>query len=283
MSKSPEYDPLIGEPVDDDDDEAVHPPTVGRYFSRTVLAILLAVETLASTIAIFVLSAPFPLTLLALFSASLSRPWNTKLECFMEDPMATCPRFICHRPLDSTKCGATFTNMASLESPRMRQLDFQTRPTQFPETMATMQETFLQCCIITDSVLSRSPNWMYFTICTVSTKSEWQYLDPDYYPDWRISTTTNFIPSQIDATAHILHCVDFVRQSLMCSGDTSVLVWQWHDTLNKTTVEGNTVHTCRNFDKLLDWAKQRELPDAYDATVHIEDDIVVPIFPNEIP
>lgn len=56
MSKAPEYDPLIGEPVDDND-EAVHPPTVKRYFSRPVLAILLAVETLASTIAIFVLSA----------------------------------------------------------------------------------------------------------------------------------------------------------------------------------------------------------------------------------
>ncbi|KAJ7485550.1 hypothetical protein FB451DRAFT_1392289 [Mycena latifolia] len=108
-------------------------------------------------------------------------------------------------------------------------------------------------------------------------------LDPDYYPDWRISTTNNWIPSQKDATEHVAHCVDWIRQSIQCTGDTSVIVWQWHDSRNHTNVMGNIAHTCRKFDKLQAWAKQRVLKVKYDPYVHIEDDIVVPIFHNEIP
>ncbi|KAJ7696318.1 hypothetical protein B0H17DRAFT_929641, partial [Mycena rosella] len=107
-------------------------------------------------------------------------------------------------------------------------------------------------------------------------------LDPDYYPDWRISTTHNYIASQTNATEHVSHCVDWIRQSLMCNGDTSVIVWQWQDSKNTTMVKGNVAHTCRKFDKLQDWAKEHILKNKYDPTVHIEDDIVVPIFHNEI-
>ncbi|KAK7052481.1 hypothetical protein R3P38DRAFT_2860572 [Favolaschia claudopus] len=106
-------------------------------------------------------------------------------------------------------------------------------------------------------------------------------LDPDYYPDWRISTTNNHIPSQKNATDHVGHCIDWIRQSLMCSSDTSVIVWQWHRALNTSIVKGNVAHTCRKFDKIQQWAKDRMLLETYDPTVHIEDDIVVPIFHND--
>ncbi|KAJ7202035.1 hypothetical protein GGX14DRAFT_570934 [Mycena pura] len=99
-------------------------------------------------------------------------------------------------------------------------------------------------------------------------------LDPDYYPDWRISTTNNHIPSQKNATEHVGHCIDWIRQSIMCTGDTSVIVWQWENWVNASIVKGNVAHTCRKFDKLQEWAKDRMLLKAYDPTVHIEDDIV---------
>ncbi|KAJ7471286.1 hypothetical protein B0H11DRAFT_2041105 [Mycena galericulata] len=107
-------------------------------------------------------------------------------------------------------------------------------------------------------------------------------LDPDYYPDWRISTSNNWIPSQKNATEHVAHCVDWIRQSIMCNADTSVIVWQWENFMNASIVKGNVAHTCRKFDKIQDWAKERILLDEYDATIHIEDDIVVPIYHNEI-
>ncbi|KAF7346863.1 hypothetical protein MSAN_01825700 [Mycena sanguinolenta] len=268
MAKAPEYDCLIGEPVDDDD-EAVRPPTVKRYFSRTVLAILLAVETLASTIAIFVLS--------------------TRTQ---------------------TTCSIALPSQHALYSPALEAVEYEARvfyggsegdlsPFHLPSSpeLDEMWHNLYKHGVsrITKDEAVRLPNKTHpipgdnghyiaeldvFHNLHCLDKIR-MALDPDYYSDWRISTTNNFIPSQIDATAHILHCVDYVRQSLMCSGDTSMLVWQWHDAINKTTVEGNTAHTCRNFDNLLDWAKQRELPDAYDASVHIEDDIVIPVFHTE--
>ncbi|KAJ7869753.1 hypothetical protein B0H14DRAFT_2726991 [Mycena olivaceomarginata] len=108
-------------------------------------------------------------------------------------------------------------------------------------------------------------------------------LDPDYYPDWRISTSKNYIPTQKNATDHVAHCIDWIRQSIMCHADTSVIVWQWDPQTNASIVKGNVAHTCRKFDKITEWAKQRVLVNAYDPTVHIEDDIVVPVLHQEMP
>ncbi|KAF7345278.1 hypothetical protein MSAN_01904500 [Mycena sanguinolenta] len=107
-------------------------------------------------------------------------------------------------------------------------------------------------------------------------------LDPDYYPDWRISTSNNYIPAQKDATEHISHCIDWLRQSIMCHVDTSVIVWQWNSRANESQVKGNVAHTCRRFDKITEWAKERVLVNTYDPTVHIEDDIVIPVLHQEI-
>jgi hypothetical protein len=51
--------------------------------------------------------------------------------------------------------------------------------------------------------------------------------------------------------------------------------------LNSSIVKGNVAHTCRKFDKIQEWAKERMMIVTYDPTVHIEDDIVVPIFHND--
>ncbi|KAJ6489823.1 hypothetical protein C8R45DRAFT_1213267 [Mycena sanguinolenta] len=107
-------------------------------------------------------------------------------------------------------------------------------------------------------------------------------LDPDYYPDWRISTSNNYIPTQKHATEHISHCIDWLRQSIMCHVDTSVIVWQWDSRANESLVKGNVAHTCRKFDKITEWAKQRVLVNTYDPKVHIEDDIVIPVLHQAI-
>ncbi|KAJ7929593.1 hypothetical protein B0H13DRAFT_929799 [Mycena leptocephala] len=108
-------------------------------------------------------------------------------------------------------------------------------------------------------------------------------LDPEYYPDARVSTTNNWIPAQEEATEHVSHCMDWLRRSIMCNGDTSLIVWQWQELKNRTMPQATVAHTCRKFDKLLDWANAHEMKVDYDPTIHIEDDIIVPIFHNEIP
>jgi len=102
-------------------------------------------------------------------------------------------------------------------------------------------------------------------------------LDPDYYTDWRISTTGNHIPERKNATEHVGHCVDWIRQSIMCHADTSVIVWQWEDWAGKSIVKGDIAHTCRKFPAIQDWAKERVLAGQYNPTVQINDGIVIPV------
>ncbi|KAJ7910449.1 O-methyltransferase-domain-containing protein [Mycena leptocephala] len=78
---------------------------------------------------------------------------------------------------------------------------------------------------------------------------------------------------------HLDRCIDWIRQALMCAGDTSVVVWDPKQ--NKTTFQGDVAHTCRNFDKLRDWGKSHAIRTHYDTSVRIEDDIVIPVIPKQ--
>ncbi|KAJ7449171.1 hypothetical protein FB451DRAFT_753621 [Mycena latifolia] len=272
MSKDEEYQPLVSDPSDEV--EGVPSPVKRTWtskFSRTVLAGLLAVETLAFAITIF---AVFP-----------------------RAPLTTCTV-----PLDPHKV---------LYSPALKAVEHEVQvynvgftgdlsPFQIPSSPALdqMWDNLYNFGIsrITKDEAARLPNKTHaipgddghyiaeldvFHNLHCLNKVR-MALDPDYYPDWRISTTNNWIPSQKNATEHVSHCIDWIRQSIMCNGDTSVIVWQWSPFMNASIVKGNVAHTCRKFDKLQDWGKEHMLQKMYDPTVHIEDDIVVPIFHNEI-
>ena len=58
---------------------------------------------------------------------------------------------------------------------------------------------------------------------------------------------------------HLDHCIDALRQSIMCYGDLSPLNVKWSEAQHRPIFDVNAVHTCRNFDKLKQWA------DEYDA------------------
>lgn len=53
----------------------------------------------------------------------------------------------------------------------------------------------------------------------------------------------------------------------MCTVDIGVLGQVWYQPPGSTLqafVDFNTVHMCRNFEDIRDWAKQHELPDVED-------------------
>ncbi|PPJ53184.1 hypothetical protein CBER1_11733 [Cercospora berteroae] len=76
----------------------------------------------------------------------------------------------------------------------------------------------------------------------------WQYL-----PDGRVNIgVTDF--------HHWEHCVDGLRQAIMCHGDISPLQYRINGINGILAKDLATRHTCRNFEKLRDWAKQREVP-----------------------
>jgi len=60
---------------------------------------------------------------------------------------------------------------------------------------------------------------------------------------------------------HITHCLDILRQQLMCSVDMGMLGQVWWDRKEpKPFVDFNTKHVCRNFEAVRQWAEEKQLP-----------------------
>ncbi|KAH7112814.1 hypothetical protein B0J11DRAFT_541974 [Dendryphion nanum] len=62
---------------------------------------------------------------------------------------------------------------------------------------------------------------------------------------------------------HVTHCLDILRQQLMCNVDVGVLGQVWYEPEGKPLqgfVDFNTVHTCRNFEAIRNWAEKHQLP-----------------------
>ncbi len=63
---------------------------------------------------------------------------------------------------------------------------------------------------------------------------------------------------------HIDHCVDAIRQSLMCSVDVSVLVWTWLPERQAHFERATVPHTCRNFEKIQEWGREHRVSGPFD-------------------
>ncbi|KAJ8132760.1 hypothetical protein O1611_g860 [Lasiodiplodia mahajangana] len=54
---------------------------------------------------------------------------------------------------------------------------------------------------------------------------------------------------------HIEHCIDSIRQALMCTSDITPFTVEWNTRYHRPRPDFiTTPHTCRNFEKLRDWA-----------------------------
>jgi hypothetical protein len=53
------------------------------------------------------------------------------------------------------------------------------------------------------------------------------------------------------------HCLDSLRQAIMCHGDISLFVHRWNEDSQFFRARFNTARTCRNFDNIQDWASER--------------------------
>ena len=76
-------------------------------------------------------------------------------------------------------------------------------------------------------------------------------------------------------TPHMRHCISSIRQSLMCSADISPIVWQWSERSLAAKERSDVVHTCRNFDKIKEWARIHLLDHQQDMSIYIEDHLNV--------
>jgi hypothetical protein len=60
-------------------------------------------------------------------------------------------------------------------------------------------------------------------------------------------------------SSHIRHCIDLLRQTLMCHGDTTIEIVD--EDLGGVTGFG-TEHHCKNWEELKEWVVERQKKDA---------------------
>ncbi|KAH8894624.1 hypothetical protein GQ53DRAFT_744732 [Thozetella sp. PMI_491] len=72
--------------------------------------------------------------------------------------------------------------------------------------------------------------------------------------------------------SHISHCIDSIRQSLMCNADISVMNWVWNERKGQNQPIGQNYHTCRRFDKIQEWARQHATYEPVDVSFREMDD-----------
>ncbi|KIX97043.1 uncharacterized protein Z520_07157 [Fonsecaea multimorphosa CBS 102226] len=59
---------------------------------------------------------------------------------------------------------------------------------------------------------------------------------------------------RIPTQSTIEHCIDSIRQSLQCSADVTPVLYKWDGYVGEIKGDARTIHTCRNFTKIQEWA-----------------------------
>ena len=124
-----------------------------------------------------------------------------------------------------------------------------------------------------------------------------QALAPVYFTDWDAmtnTTNTDWKPAECPykdtstsmsgmwdhnmTPAHLAHCIENMRQSFMCHGDVSTVVWQWNEERKATYGYLNVAHTCRNYDKIQEWAKSYTWAGVFDHFTKMPIQYDVPVY-----
>ncbi|KAK7992604.1 hypothetical protein PG988_001398 [Apiospora saccharicola] len=93
---------------------------------------------------------------------------------------------------------------------------------------------------------------------------------------------TVFDPSDFDPVEgsygrdHISHCLDALREAIMCASDISVITWKWNNKAQRALGHGDIVHSCRNFEKIHDWSSDHRAAVEFEAGVYVEDELSDP-------
>lgn len=76
-----------------------------------------------------------------------------------------------------------------------------------------------------------------------------------YYKDYYHNP--NPLPDQQE---HFDHCIDLLRQVIMCHGDVSLHTYQWKEDYRWPWPSMRTAHQCRNWNDLMSWSKEHHVP-----------------------
>jgi len=60
------------------------------------------------------------------------------------------------------------------------------------------------------------------------------------------------------------YCTELLRQAIMCHVDIGPILYTWDDKLDSPFPLLYNDHTCRDFDKIQDWAMRRRVEPGWD-------------------
>ncbi|KAG7006230.1 hypothetical protein G7Y79_00015g038200 [Physcia stellaris] len=80
-----------------------------------------------------------------------------------------------------------------------------------------------------------------------------------------------------DDEIHIAHCLDTLRQIVMCRGDTGLLTYEWHSKYRKPWPKFDVTHQCRNWDNIARWAEDHSVDTRGEILVHPDLGVVFPV------
>jgi hypothetical protein len=69
---------------------------------------------------------------------------------------------------------------------------------------------------------------------------------------------------------HFEHCYDSLRQALQCNADLSTIYYEWVPERNRLVGNLATTHTCKNYDSIIQWARDHQYKGPLDYTAKVE-------------
>ncbi|KAH8898711.1 hypothetical protein GQ53DRAFT_877812 [Thozetella sp. PMI_491] len=67
------------------------------------------------------------------------------------------------------------------------------------------------------------------------------------------------------AVTHRGHCIEQIRQYVMCNADLTPYGMRWYPNPGREYADSDVTHTCRNWDKIRDFTRERWLSDEMEA------------------
>jgi hypothetical protein len=69
------------------------------------------------------------------------------------------------------------------------------------------------------------------------------------------------------------HCIEMLRQNIMCHGDVTMLTYDWVEGVKDPFPNFNIPHRCRNFEKVLNWVDEHRVFAPKSEVVRLEDNV----------
>jgi len=68
---------------------------------------------------------------------------------------------------------------------------------------------------------------------------------------------------------HTDHCINYLRQAIMCNADITPVVWKWENWRHKSIPRFDVPHTCRSWDSIYQWAVDHALVEPLNDRIHV--------------